>query len=166
MSRYKTRIACLDRAEKRPADGETYKRDREGYFNQVACASAWDQSSSGKRRNRPHKKDTCLICCIPCYNHAVERKVIYFEKTGKENTSACLDVVKQAVNETGYKHLVVATTGGDTGLLFSEALKSSDINLVVVTHSAGFKEPNTSEISDDIKKKGSSCFSVGHFISL
>lgn len=88
-----------------------------------------------------------------CYNNAMERKVIYFEKTGKENSFACLDVVKQAVNETGYRHIVVATTGGDTGLLFSEAFRSSDINLVVVTHSEGFKEPNTSEISDDIKDK-------------
>lgn len=83
----------------------------------------------------------------------MERRVIYFEQPGRENTSACLEVVKQAINDGGYRHLVVATTGGDTGLLFSGALKSSAINLVVVTHSAGFKEPNTSEIPDDIKEE-------------
>jgi len=83
----------------------------------------------------------------------VERKVIYFERPGKENTSVCLEVVKQAIKDGGYRYLVVATTAGDTGLLFSEALKPSTINLVVVTHSAGFKEPNTSEIPDDIKDK-------------
>ncbi len=79
--------------------------------------------------------------------------MVYFEKPGRENTSACLEVVKQAIKESGYRHLIVATTGGDTGLLFSEAFKSSKINLVVVTHSAGFKEPNTFEMPDDIREK-------------
>ncbi|MFA4830372.1 MAG: pyruvate kinase alpha/beta domain-containing protein [Thermodesulfovibrionales bacterium] len=83
----------------------------------------------------------------------MERKVVYFEKTGRENTAACLDVVKQAIKDSGYRHLVVATTGGDNGLLFSEALKSSGINLVVVTHSAGFKEANTFEMPDNVREK-------------
>ena len=42
----------------------------------------------------------------------MERKVTYFDKPGKENTSACLEVVKQAIEDSAYKHLVVATTGG------------------------------------------------------
>jgi hypothetical protein len=80
----------------------------------------------------------------------MERKVIYFEKPGKKNTSACF---MQAIKDNSYKHLVVATTGGDTGILFSEALKTSKVNLIVVTHSAGFKEPNTSEIPNDAIEK-------------
>ncbi|GFP24313.1 uncharacterized protein HKBW3S09_01780, partial [Candidatus Hakubella thermalkaliphila] len=80
----------------------------------------------------------------------MERKVIYFEKPGKENTSACLEVVKQALKDNSYKHLVVATTGGDTGILFSEALKTSADNLVVVTHSEVFTEPKPSETPNDV----------------
>lgn len=83
----------------------------------------------------------------------MERKVIYFEKAGKENTPACLDVVKKAIKESGYKHIVVASTGGYTGLMFSEALRGSQINLIVVTHSAGFKEPNTHEMPEEVRKK-------------
>ena len=83
----------------------------------------------------------------------MEKKVIYFEKTASENTAACLEVVRNALTENKYKHVVVASTGGDTGLLFSEELKNSGINLVIVTHSAGFKEPNTIEVSEDIRKK-------------
>jgi hypothetical protein len=49
--------------------------------------------------------------------------------------------------------VVVASTSGNTGLLFSEALKNSGINLIVVTHSSGFKEPNTIEMIEDIRKK-------------
>lgn len=83
----------------------------------------------------------------------VERKVIYFERSGKENTQTCLKVVRKAISEEGYKHLVVATTTGETGVLFSEALKDSSINMVFVTHSSGYKEPNTIEIPPDIRKR-------------
>jgi hypothetical protein len=83
----------------------------------------------------------------------MERKVIYFEKTGIENTSACLEAVKNAVSDKGYRNIVVASTTGETGLLFSSTLKPSSINIVVVTHSSGFKNPNTDEIPDDVRKK-------------
>ncbi len=83
----------------------------------------------------------------------MEKKIVYFEKTGRENTAACLEVVKQAVKDFNNKHIVVATTWGDTGLLFSEAFRDHGMNLVVVTHSAGFKEPNTFEMPEDVREK-------------
>lgn len=83
----------------------------------------------------------------------MERKVIYFEKPGRDNTGACLQVVKDVIKEGNYKHLVIASTEGDTGLLFSEALKDAGINIVVVTHSAGFKSPNTHEMTPEMKHK-------------
>jgi hypothetical protein len=82
---------------------------------------------------------------------SMETKVTYFEKTGKENTEACLRITKEALQGRGIKHLVVASTYGDTGLLFSDALKDSGINLVVVTHCAGFKEPNAIEMTPEIR---------------
>jgi hypothetical protein len=83
----------------------------------------------------------------------IEKKIIYFKKPGSENTSDCLEVVKNTLRENKYKHIVVASTSGDTGLLFSGSLKGSVMNLVVVTHSSGFKEPNTIEMPEDIRKK-------------
>ena len=83
----------------------------------------------------------------------MERRVVYFEKTGRENTGACLEVVKRALAEGGYGHVVVATTTGSTGLLFSEAFKGGSAGILVVTHSAGFRGPNTFEIEDDTLKK-------------
>ncbi len=82
----------------------------------------------------------------------MEKKIVYFEKPGRDNTAACLEVVKESLNENAYKHLVVASTAGDTGVLFSEALKGRGVNVVVVTHSAGFKEPNAVEIPSEVKK--------------
>jgi hypothetical protein len=83
----------------------------------------------------------------------MEKRVIYFEKAGKENTGACLGVVRQAVAEGGYGHVVVATTTGSTGLLFSEAFRAGRPQISVVTHSAGFRGPNTFEIEEDTLRK-------------
>jgi hypothetical protein len=82
----------------------------------------------------------------------MERKVLYFEKPGRENTEACLSIVKEAIKE-GIRYVVVASTTGETGLLFANALKDSGVDLVVVTHSAGFKEPNTSELSKETRQR-------------
>ncbi len=80
----------------------------------------------------------------------MERRITYFEKAGKDNTAACLEIVKRTLADTKYGHLVVATTTGSTGLMFSDALKGIGVNVVAVTHSAGFKGPNTFEIPDDV----------------
>jgi hypothetical protein len=83
----------------------------------------------------------------------MERAVVYFEKAGGENTGACLGVAKKAVKDHGYKHIVIASTTGETGLLFSAALSEQSKNVVVVTHSSGYKEPNNIEMPYDMREK-------------
>ncbi|MEW6053611.1 MAG: pyruvate kinase alpha/beta domain-containing protein [Nitrospirota bacterium] len=83
----------------------------------------------------------------------MERKVTYFEKPGRENTAACLEISRRAVQEYGYAHIVVASTSGETGIMFAEAFREKGVGIVVVTHSAGFKSPNTIEISDDARRR-------------
>ena len=83
----------------------------------------------------------------------MQKTITYFEKPGRANTDQCLDIVVKAIDEFSYKHVVVASTNGDTGVLFSEQLKDKDINLVVITHSYGFKEPNTIELTDKNRER-------------
>lgn len=83
----------------------------------------------------------------------MQKTVTYFEKPGPGNSTDCLEIAKKAINESGCKHIVVATTCGDTGQLFAEALKDTDINVVAVTHSFGFKEPNTIELTPEARKR-------------
>lgn len=83
----------------------------------------------------------------------MQKPVVYFERPGRDNTAACLDIVKSMVHEGGFKHLVVASTTGETGLLFSGEIRKPSLNIVVVTHSAGFKGPNTSELSEEMRQK-------------
>lgn len=73
------------------------------------------------------------------------RQVEYFEKPGKENSGRCVEIVASLVAE-GFRHVVVATTVGDTGVAVARRLNGKDANLVVVTHSAGFKEANHFEL--------------------
>ncbi len=88
----------------------------------------------------------------------MQKTVTYFDKPGKANTAECLTIVEKAIAEFSYKHVVVASTNGDTGVLLAEKLKDKNINITVVTHSYGFKEPNTLELTDEnrerIKKAG------------
>ena len=71
----------------------------------------------------------------------------YFEKPGKENTHRTLELAKNRADELGIKIILVASTRGDTGVKACEAFPGYDV--VVVTHSVGFKEPNYQELTDE-----------------
>ncbi len=87
-----------------------------------------------------------------------EKKIMLFDSPGEDNTGHCINVVIDAVKEDGLRHVVVASTRGKTAAAFYEALKGLDVNLVIVTHSVGFKGPNIDEfdpkIRDRLRKDG------------
>ncbi len=83
----------------------------------------------------------------------MEKTTTYFEKPGPENTARCLEIVKDNIARFGYRHVVVASTTGVTGLVFAEGLKDGNVNLVIVTHSHGFREPNSSELNPEAMEK-------------
>jgi hypothetical protein len=70
----------------------------------------------------------------------MEKKVIYFEKTGPENTDKLLKIAKERANELGISDLVVATTHGGTALKALDVFASPELNLVAVTISEGYKD--------------------------
>lgn len=80
------------------------------------------------------------------------REVHYFDKPGKENTGRCIEITATLANQ-GYKHIVVATTVGDTGVAMARKLRDKDVNLVIVTHSVGYKEPNHCELLPENKEE-------------
>jgi len=83
----------------------------------------------------------------------MQKITVYFSKPGPNNTTECLKIVKNAIKDFNYRHAVVASTTGRTGELFASSFDGEHINLVIVTHSHGFKEPNTSELPAKIKEK-------------
>jgi hypothetical protein len=78
---------------------------------------------------------------------------MYFEKAGKENTQKTLQIAKEEAVKRGISHIVVASTFGETALSAAEMLKGTGINLVVVTHNTGIREPDLQTFDLDIKKK-------------
>jgi len=81
----------------------------------------------------------------------MEVNTTYFEKPGgEENTNAALALSKKRADELGIKTIVVASTVGGT------AVKAVDVfrgyKVIVVTHVAGFREPDTQEFTDENRK--------------
>jgi len=95
---------------------------------------------------------------------AKEAKIVYFEAAGTENTDETLRLAKARAGELGINTIVVATTVGDTGVKAAEAFK--DCTVVVVTHTTGFKGPNTQELTAEnrqaIERLGAHIFTGGH----
>ncbi len=71
----------------------------------------------------------------------------YFQKPGRENTQRTLDLAKKRAEELGINTILVASTGGETGVRACEVFQGYDV--VVITHSTGFKEPNYQELTDE-----------------
>jgi hypothetical protein len=80
------------------------------------------------------------------------REVNYFEKSGKENTKTCIEIVEKLVNE-GLTHVVVATTSGETALEFGRTFQGRNVNLVAVTHNVGFAGPNKDDCTPEARKE-------------
>ncbi|MGO9569236.1 MAG: pyruvate kinase alpha/beta domain-containing protein [Desulfomonilaceae bacterium] len=80
------------------------------------------------------------------------RQVEFFEKPGRENTLRCLEIVSGLVDE-GFSHLVVATTAGETGLLFANKFVGKALNMVVVTHNVGYAGPNLDECPAEARQE-------------
>jgi len=73
--------------------------------------------------------------------------ITYFARPGKENTEPTLKIAKERAEQLGIHQVLVASTGGDTGRRAAELF--ADHGLVVVTHSAGFNEPNAQQLTEE-----------------
>jgi hypothetical protein len=95
---------------------------------------------------------------------AVEKSILYFDEVGEVNTEATLEAAKRRAEELGVRDIVVASTRGGTGLRAAELFKG--YNVVVVTHSAGFREPGKLEVPEEtlakIRGAGGRVLTTGH----
>ena len=82
---------------------------------------------------------------------SVERKTVYFESPGWRNTATVLRLVKKHAAAEGIRNIVVASTTGETGAKAAQVFKGLDV--VVVTHHAGFREPGAHELRADYRQQ-------------
>lgn len=71
---------------------------------------------------------------------------VYFDEPGTANTARTLEIARRRAAELGIHTILVATTSGATGAQAARML-AQDFNLIVITHSTGFREPNTQELT-------------------
>ena len=70
----------------------------------------------------------------------MEGRVLYFERAGKRNTEATLQISRQRAEELGIKQVVVASTHGYTAKCAREAFEGLDVDVIAVSICAGFEE--------------------------
>jgi hypothetical protein len=81
----------------------------------------------------------------------MELKTVYYDKPGgDENTDTTLALAQQRAEELGIKTIVVASTVGKTAVKAMDVFKGYKV--IVVTHTAGFREPDTQEFTQENRK--------------
>ena len=95
----------------------------------------------------------------------MELKTVYFEKPGgEENTTKTLALAKARADELGIKTVVIASTVGKTAVKAIEVFKG--FKVVVVTHTDGFREPDTQEFTAEhrqaVEAKGGIILTTTH----
>lgn len=93
---------------------------------------------------------------------------MYYEKPGKQNTRETLKLAVETAHGRGIKTIVLPTVEGDS----VEALLKLDVdglNVVVVTHVNGFKEPGVQELSlekrQELEEAGVKVVTTTHALS-
>ncbi len=98
----------------------------------------------------------------------IERKIVYFEKPGEQNTEATLSLAFERAKELGIDHVVLASSYGETA---KKALKHLDdkTKLVVVTYHTGFfeegKNTMSREVEEFLRSKGVTIVRQSHILS-
>lgn len=94
----------------------------------------------------------------------VRREIVYFTNPGPNNTERTLRLAKERADLLGLRTVVVASTTGDTGLAAVRLFEG--YNVVVVTHSAGYQQPNVQEgppeRMDEIRAHGAHILTCQH----
>lgn len=82
----------------------------------------------------------------------LEKKIVYFEKGGIENTEETLRLVKERGEELGIKDILLSSTTGYSAKKALEILGTDKFRLIVVTHCYGFKEKGKQEMDEETRR--------------
>jgi hypothetical protein len=92
-------------------------------------------------------------------------RIKYWESAGPQNTDGILDLALERAKEKGIKNIVFASTRGETA---KKLLKRNleGLNVVCVTHQAGFRSPGEVEMDEStrefLKSKGIKVLTTAH----
>jgi hypothetical protein len=84
---------------------------------------------------------------------SIERKVVYFEKPGKEHTEETLKVALNAAKQRGLNTIIVSSTTGYTAEQAVKLYKGEEIKIVIVTHATGYSEKGVQAMPSETREK-------------
>jgi len=68
----------------------------------------------------------------------MERKIVYFERTGPDNTAEALRLARERARELGIRRVLVASTHGSTALRAMEVFQGTGVEVIAVSICAAF----------------------------
>jgi hypothetical protein len=83
----------------------------------------------------------------------MEKTIQYFQSPGEENTDKLLELVKTRMEELNITNIVVASASGKSGVKLAKIIGNPNINIVNVTHHAGFKGGDLIEVEPEYRKE-------------
>lgn len=99
----------------------------------------------------------------------MEKSIHYFEKPGEVNTDKIIELVKNRREELGIENIVVASASGNSGVKLVKSIDDPTLNIVNVTHHAGFKGDDLIEVEDkhmsELQKMGVPILVGSHSLS-
>jgi len=84
---------------------------------------------------------------------SIERKVVYWEKPGKEHTEASLKIALEAAKERDIDTVLISSTTGYVAEKAVEVFKDSGLKLVIVTHATGYSEKGVQKMPDETRAR-------------
>lgn len=97
----------------------------------------------------------------------MERKITYFDKTGRENIETTLSIAKKRADELSIKTILVASTVGDTAARAVDIFTGAKV--IAVGHATGYGEVNKNEFTDEnkskVESKGGVVLFAGHALT-
>lgn len=87
----------------------------------------------------------------------MKKSIMYFEKSGKQNTEETFQIVKDNLKAKSIKKIVLASTTGESAKLAMEYFKDLDVQIVVVAHQFDFSSKSNrfnKELIMELKSRG------------
>ncbi|WP_407355393.1 pyruvate kinase alpha/beta domain-containing protein [Methanolobus sp. WCC5] len=78
----------------------------------------------------------------------MDKTITYFDDVGKANTEEVMKAAAKRADELGIRHVVVASTSGETALAAAEAFRGQNVELIAITHQYGLKESGKWEVDE------------------